>query len=414
MNDIFDPQMTLWHKLEKAMSETSRAFGFSEIRTPIVEPTELFKRGVGSDTDIVEKEMYTFADRNGESLTLRPEGTAGVVRSVVENTLLNDNPILKLYYSGPMFRHERPQKGRYRQFYQFGVEYIGSSSPWADVEVMALQNQILSQLGLSEWVQLRVSSVGCDACRPVYKSLLTEKLEQRKTELPEEVVKRMATNPQRIFDHKAEAVQAIAATLPVMMDHLCQHCQAHQAGVESGLKELGVPFVCDPKIVRGLDYYTRTAFEFVTDKLGAQATVCGGGRYNKLVQELGGPDAPGIGFGMGIERIILLLEQLQPASADPFDAVLIYPDASGKLACVKYCSELRKLGLRADVDYHDRAMKAQIKKADKLRARYAIIIGSSELEKQVAVVKDMAAHAQTEIPFSELVSYIAQQAKRSL
>jgi histidyl-tRNA synthetase len=414
MNDIYDPQMTLWHKLESVLRKTTYSYGFSEIRTPIVEPTELFKRGVGADTDIVEKEMYTFEDRNGESLTLRPEGTAGVVRSINEQGLLNENPVLKLYYMGPMFRHERPQKGRYRQFYQFGVEFVGSHSPWSDVEVMALQAQVLKELGLTDWVQLRVSSVGCENCRPVYKKNLIEKLEQHRESLPEDVIKRMYTNPQRIFDHKSEAVQKIVAGLPVMMDQLCQECQDHHKGVEEGMRELGIAFVTDPKIVRGLDYYTRTAFEFVTDKLGAQATVCGGGRYNKLIQELGGPDVPGIGFGMGIERIILLLEQSAPADIDPFDAVLIYPDASGKNVCAKFCQQLREAGLRIEIDYHDRAMKAQIKKADKLKARFAVIIGGAEVQKGVAMVKDMSAHSQTEVPMSDLVSHLVRFAKRSV
>lgn len=414
MNDIYDPQMTLWHKLEFALKKTSSAFGFSEIRTPIVEPTELFKRGVGADTDIVEKEMYTFDDRNGESLTLRPEGTASVVRAINEHSLLNENPILKLYYMGPMFRHERPQKGRYRQFYQFGVEYIGSHSPWSDVEVIALQNQVIQELDLSDWVQLRISSVGCEICRPAYKQLLIEKLESHRASLPEDVQKRMLTNPQRIFDHKSESVQAIAATLPVMMENLCSDCNQHHKGVQQGLKELGISYVDDPKIVRGLDYYTRTAFEFVTDKLGAQSTVCGGGRYNKLIQELGGPDVPGIGFGLGIERLILLLEQKTPAAVDAFDVVLVYPDPAGKLPCAKLCSELRKKGLRVEMDYHDRAMKAQIKKADKLKARFAIIIGGSEVEKGVAMVKDMAAHSQAEVPMSDLVTHLVQLLKRSV
>lgn len=409
MNDIFDPEMTLWHKLESTLREVSRAYGFAEIRTPILEPTELFKRGVGGDTDIVEKEMYTFEDRNGESLTLRPEGTAGVVRAINEHSMLNENPTLKVYYVGPMFRHERPQKGRYRQFYQFGIESLGSKNPWTDVEVIALQHQVLHRLGISDWVELRLSSVGCEVCRPKYKALLQGKLEAIKDQLPEEVVKRIPTNPQRVFDHKSEAVRALTRDLPVMMDHLCEDCTTHQNGVEAGLRELNIPFVRDPKIVRGLDYYTQTAFEFVTDKLGAQATVCGGGRYNKLVKELGGPDSPGIGFGMGMERMVLLLQQLKPSEAEAFDVVFVYPDEQGKAPCARLCFEAREQGLRAEMDFNDRAMKAQMKKADRLKAKYVVIIGGTELANGQAVLKNMAEHSQTTVRISEILATLKSE-----
>lgn len=404
MNDIFQPEISLWHKIEAVIRETCHAYGFSEIRTPILEQTELFKRGVGSDTDIVEKEMYSFEDRNGDHLTLRPEGTASVVRALAEHNLLNENPVQKLYYMGPMFRHERPQKGRYRQFYQFGIESIGPSHAFADVEVMALQMHIFKKLGVSEFIELRISSVGCEQCRPQYKQLLVSEMEKKKSELPEDVIKRMSTNPQRVFDHKDEKVQKLAAQFPVMTDHLCDSCQTHLKTAQEGLKALHVPFVLDPKIVRGLDYYTQTAFEFVTDKLGAQATVCGGGRYNKLIAELGGPESPAVGFGVGIERLALLVEQVEAPKVDEFEVMFIYPDERGLAPCFQYCAELRSHGVRAEMDYQGRSMKAQMKRADKIKANKVVIIGSQELDKGVAVVRYMNEKKQEEIGLSKLVA----------
>lgn len=406
MNDIFQPEVTLWHEIEDAIRQACYAFGFSEIRTPIVEMTELFKRGVGQDTDIVEKEMYTFVDRNGDSLTLRPEGTASVVRSIVEHGLLNENPTLKLYYLGPMFRHERPQKGRYRQFYQFGVESIGPNSAYSDVEVMALQHTLLEKLNVSSMVKLHISSVGCAECRPKYKEKLIQLLETQKASLPEDVQKRMYTNPQRIFDHKDEKVQKIASTLPFMVDSICETCRQHLEGVKQGLENLSIPYEIDPKIVRGLDYYTQTAFEFVTDKLGAQATVCGGGRYNKLIAELDGPEAPAVGFGMGIERLALLVEQVKKPEVPAVDVFFVYPDERGLPLVAKLCHEFRVAGLRCDVDFQARSMKSQMKRADKSKARYTVIIGGTEVDKGVAVLKDMAAHTQKEVPFKELLKAV--------
>lgn len=406
MNDIFQPEIALWHKIESDIRDACRVFGFSEIRTPILEPTELFKRGVGSDTDIVEKEMYTFSDRNGDSLTLRPEGTASVVRAIVEHNLLGENPTLKLYYMGPMFRHERPQKGRYRQFYQFGVELVGPDHPFADVEVIALQHLLLKKLGVDKFVELRISSVGCGECRPAYKEKLISLLEAKKSDLPEDVQKRIHTNPQRIFDHKDEKVQKIASTLPVMVDSICESCRKHLNGVEEGLGAYKIPYVIDPKIVRGLDYYTQTAFEFVTDKLGAQATVCGGGRYNKLIAELGGPEAPAVGFGMGIERLSLLVQQLGVVEADSCDVAFVYPDEKGLPVAFRLCQELRLAGLHCEIDYQGRSMKSQMKRADKLKARYTVIIGGAEIERGLAVVKDMSARSQKDVPFDQLLNSI--------
>lgn len=403
MNDIYQPEITLWHEIEESIRQTCRAYGYSEIRTPIVENTDLFKRGVGEDTDVVEKEMYTFSDRNGDSLTLRPEGTAGVVRAVNEHGLLNENPMLKLYYIGQMYRHERPQKGRYRQFYQFGLELIGSDHPLSDVEVMALQQNLLKKAGIADMIKLHISSVGCSDCRPQYKEKLIKILEAKKDQLPEDVQKRMYTNPQRIFDHKDEKVQKIAADLPVLLDSLCEKCSGHHEAVQRGLKVLKIDFVVDPKIVRGLDYYTQTAFEFVTDKLGAQATVCGGGRYNKLFAKLDGVDTPAVGFGVGIERFALLMEQVKKPEPPAFDFAFVYPDEKGLLPCIQLCETLRQQGFRCEIDYQGRSMKSQMKRADRLKARYAVILGGNEIEKGVAVVKDMTAQTQQEYDIKNLV-----------
>lgn len=411
MNDIFLPEIFLWQEVEEAIRQTCLNFGYSEIRTPIVENTELFKRGVGGDTDIVEKEMYTFTDRNGDSLSLRPEGTASVVRAITEHSLLNENPLLKLYYTGPMFRHERPQKGRYRQFYQFGIEYLGSAHAFADVEVMDLQVQLLKQLDVYQDVELRVSSVGCPDCRTPYKEKLIKILETKKTELPEDVQKRMYTNPQRIFDHKDEKVQKIASELPVLLDSLCETCKKHHGSVLEGLSSLGIKYVIDPKIVRGLDYYTQTAFEFVTNKLGAQATVCGGGRYNKLVGQFGGQETPAVGFGMGIERLALLLQQKNQPEAPAFDVFFVYPEEKGLIPSAKLCADLRRNGFRCDMDYQGRSMKAQMKRADKLKARFAAIIGGNEIDKGVVVLKDMAKQSQQEVATDKLIEFLKSELK---
>jgi histidyl-tRNA synthetase len=307
MNDILPPEIHIWHKLEESLRNICGRFGFEEIRTPVLEQTALFKRGVGEDTDIVEKEMYSFTDKGGENISLRPEGTASVVRSLVENSWFRANPVTKMYYIGPMYRYERPQKGRFRQFNQFGIELLGVQDAKADVEVIALMDMLLKEFRL-EKVELHINSIGCDTCRPPYKKILTAELEKIKDQLPQDFLHRIQTNPQRVFDLKDEKVQKLSEKLPVLMDHLCKECKTHFAGVKSGLETLKIPFIVNPKIVRGLDYYTKTAFEFLSSDLGSQSTVCGGGRYDKLVEQFGGPATPAVGFGMGLERFVLILQ----------------------------------------------------------------------------------------------------------
>lgn len=405
MNDIFEPSMMLWHRIEETLRRVYGAFGYGEIRTPIVESTSLFSRGVGSDSDIVEKEMYTFLDRNGDSLSLRPEGTASVARAVIEHGLMNENPTLKLYYLGAMFRHERPQKGRYRQFHQYGIELLGVETPQADTEIMSCHHVLYQELKLKD-VELRLSSIGCDVCRPKYKALLTAKLIPLESQLPADFQKKIHTNPQRIFDHKDEKIKELASSLPLILDHLCSECQTHFEKVQTGLTNLNVPFTVDPKIVRGIDYYYRTAFEFTSNHLGAQSAVGGGGRYDKLFEELGGKPTPGVGYAGGLERLVMLLEAQDLKLSERVDFFFVCPDEGGFLKAQSICHELRIRSVRADMELQTKSMKAQMKRAGKVNSRFAVIIGSQEVEKGVAVVRNMDTQAQEEISLEKLLAHL--------
>lgn len=410
MNDLLPPEVYLWHEVEKVVQQVFESFGFSEIRTPLLEMTALFKRGVGEDTDIVEKEMYSFKDRSGDDLSLRPEGTASVVRAMVEHSWLEQNPITKLYYVGPMFRHERPQKGRYRQFHQVGAELFGVDAAAADVEVMALGTAFLKKLGFQN-VELRLSSIGCANCRPNYKKILIEKIEPHKNELPAEFLPRIYSNPQRIFDQKDEKSQKIASILPHMLDYLCNDCEVHFEQVQKGLNTLKVPFIIDPKIVRGLDYYNRSAFEFVSAGLGSQSAVGGGGRYDKLVEDLGGKNVPAVGFAFGLERIVMLLTQMREAKTPPTDVFFVYPDESGYEKCMQFCHELRIRNFRSELDLQGRSMKAQMKRADKVDSRFCVIIGGQELSRNVAIVRNMKTKEQAEVSFEQLIEDLVEKNK---
>lgn len=405
MNDIFFPEMHLWHFVEEKIRRIYKNFGYSEIRTPYLESTQLFQRGVGNDTDIVEKEMYTFEDRSGESLSLRPEGTASVVRAIVEHNLLRENPIMKLYYLGPMFRHERPQKGRYRQFYQYGTELIGTDDPWSDIEVMAIHHMLYQELKLSGQT-LRLNSIGCSTCRPKYKEKLTALLEARKGEIPEDFHPRIQTNPQRIFDHKSEKLVALKKELPLIINSLCEVCQKHFEGVQEGLKTLGIEFVIDPMIVRGLDYYNRTAFEFDSKDLGAQSAVGGGGRYNDMIEQLGGKSTPAVGYAGGLERLIMILEvQNQVNKSDLFksDVSFVFADQNSVQKCMKWAYQAREMGLQADVSVQsEKSMKAQLKNADKAGSRYCFILGEREIQNQTVVLKDMSTQTQEDLPWGQI------------
>ncbi|MFK8137649.1 MAG: histidine--tRNA ligase [Bdellovibrionales bacterium] len=403
MNDIALEESYLWRYIESHARQVFESYGFSEIRTPLLESTSLFKRGVGETTDIVEKEMYSFEDRGGDSLSLRPEGTASTVRAVVQHNWVRENPVLKQYYIGPMFRRERPQKGRYRQFFQLGVELFGVEGPMADVEVIHIQHQLFKRLGVEQF-ELQISSIGCDDCRPAYKDMLIEILTPLKQELCDNCQRRMDTNPLRVLDCKEKKCQAIAAELPSILDHLCGVCEPHFDKVRDGLVALGVPFKVNPKIVRGLDYYNRTAFEFVSldDSLGTQATISGGGRYDKLVEQLGGNATPAVGFAAGIERLALILEPMKEKLQPRVDVFLIAPDQQGLEKCLPLTGALRSRGIRAEMDLQGKSFKAQLKRANKLKSRYALIVGESEIQNNLAILKNMDEGTQEEILLTKI------------
>ena len=397
--DILPDQVAAWHRLEGTARALFARYGYREIRTPIFERTELFARGIGADTDIVSKEMYTFDDRDGSSLTLRPEATAGIVRSVIENNLTNTDPALKVYALGPMFRRERPQKGRYRQFHQVDVEALGMSQPSIDVEVVELALAYLEACGLGSY-ELVLNSVGDASCRPAYVERLRDALRQQVGQLCPDCQRRTETNPLRVLDCKVPQDQPIIDALPHISDHLCPECRDHFAEVRRELDLLDVPYRLSHRLVRGLDYYTRTTFEVTSGELGAQNSVLGGGRYDGLVKELGGPDLTGIGFALGMERLAMLV----PAGPEPGRCdVFIAPLAAGALdQALMLQRQLRGRGLRALMDHESRSFKSKMKMADKLGARFVAIRGEDELKKGTWTVRDMAHSTQDEVAEAEV------------
>lgn len=404
--DLMPQDTQLWRYLEQRIHSICERYNYAELRTPLFENTDLFRRGVGETTDIVEKEMYTFESRGGDSLTLRPEGTAPTVRAYVEHKLYGDpNQPVKLYYMGPMFRYERPQAGRQRQFHQFGIEAIGSHDPAVDAEVIALAAQLFNDLGIQE-LDLELNSVGCSTCRPVHREKLVEFLMPHKEELCKDCQSRLERNPMRILDCKEDRCKTITADAPSIIDHLCSECDDHFTHVKGYLDDLDIKYQVNPKLVRGLDYYTRTAFEFMEGSIGAKSTICGGGRYNRLVEEVGGPDQPGIGFGMGIERLMLAISALgvELPIQRGIDVYLIALGEASSRERVRLLQKLRQAGIRAECDYMERKMKAQIKAADRLGARYAIIFGDDELQKGIVQLKDLTNGEQREINIDEIVA----------
>jgi histidyl-tRNA synthetase len=399
VKDILPEDMPAWHHLERTARELFETYGFSEIRVPVFEYTELFARSIGASTDIVEKEMYTFDDREGKKLTLRPEGTAGVVRAFVEHKLYTDSQLVKLYYYGPMFRHERPQKGRYRQFYQIGVEVLGLDHPHVDIEVLAMLHALFSRLGIPG-LTLQINSLGDSACRGAYRDVLKAYLKDKLPTLCGDCQRRYETNPLRVLDCKVDADKFTDS--PVMLDHLCGSCKSHFETVEQGLTKLGIPFVVNPRLVRGLDYYTRTTFELVMGHLGAQNTVAAGGRYDGLVKEIGGPATPGIGFALGVERAISLLDasRLAPRRPQLFIAAL-GPEAVA--AALPIVHGLRSAGIAVDTDYAGSSLKSQMKKADKSGAGHTLILGEQELRDHTAVLRNMTTKEQVNLPTAALL-----------
>ncbi len=414
MKDVGEPEIHLQLHIEKTIRNIYELSGFHEVRTPYLESTALFQRGVGDTTDIVEKEMYTFADRNGDSISLRPEGTASIVRATLENQWLQLSPHLKMYYVGPMFRHERPQKGRFRQHTQFGMEIFGVEGPWADVEIMATQNWVLESLGLSKDITLKISSLGDQNCRPAYRETLLRILRPKAIDLCADCQRRIEKNPLRVFDCKVETCRQIAKTLPSVLESLCEPCASHFESVKKGLKELNVSFEVDPKIVRGIDYYSRTSFEFVTSQIGAQGTVCGGGRYDQLIGQLGGPATPGVGCGMGLERLSLLLESRTQEFQPKADLFIAVPDETTKASAYALCHSLRRSGVRAEIDLVDRSMKAQFKKADRLGVPYCGILGGDELKNNKITLKNMVSGEQEEVSLTELATVLKSKLRKTV
>ena len=384
--------------IEKEFSELCRLYGFGEVRTPMFESTELFNRGVGETTDIVQKEMYTFEDLGHRSITLKPEGTSPAVRAFIESHDYAEMQPTKYYYDTPCFRYERPQAGRLREFHQFGVENFGTPDMMADAEVIALASDFINKIGIED-VELRINSVGCRECRPVYRKALQDYLRPYYEDLSDISKDRFEANPMRIIDSKDITDQRIAKDAPYMLDYLCDDCKAAFEALKTNLDAMGISYVVDPRIVRGLDYYTKTAFEFVTTKIGAQGTVCGGGRYDHLVEEIGGPSIPGVGFGLGKERLLILMEQNDIIVDDPNvpDISVSFIGDKARLYALDLVHKLRACGVSAIIDTLNRNLKGQMKYANKLNARYSVVIGENEIEKGIVTLKNMNSGEQKEI-----------------
>ena len=388
--------------VESAVREIAENFGFYEMRTPVFEHTELFQRSVGETTDVVQKEMYTFADKGGRSITLRPEGTAGAARAFLENGLFNEALPQKIYYLTSCYRYEKPQAGRLREFHQFGVEAFGAGSPAQDAEIIALANEVFNYLGVKN-LTLVINSIGCPACRAAYQKALKAYFENYKSELCETCNGRLDRNPMRILDCKSPVCSKIAADAPKILDYLCDDCRAHFDAVQQYLNTMQIDFTVNPEIVRGLDYYTRTVFEFVSNEIGAQGTVCGGGRYDGLLEELGGKPMPACGFGMGLERLLLLMDAQNTPFPDRKGCDIYFASMGDKanLEAARLALDLRNEGLAAQFDTVGRALKAQMKYADKLGALYTVVLGDNELETRKAQLKNMKDGTLTEISLDD-------------
>lgn len=410
--DVLPKQIAVWQYIEQQLRETCTRFNYKEIRTPMFEHIELFKRGVGDTTDIVSKEMYDFFDKGNRHIALRPEGTASTVRAYVENKLYGETDIQKLYYMGPMFRYERAQKGRLRQFNQFGIEALGSFDPLIDAEVIALAMDFYQNLGLHN-IKLVINSLGDSASRLAHRQALVEHFTPVMGELCQDCQTRLEKNPLRILDCKVDAKHPSMATAPKIIDYLNDESRTYFETVLAALSEMEIAYTVDATLVRGLDYYNHTAFEIMLDdpNFGAQTTLCGGGRYNGLVEQLGGPATPGIGFGLGIERLILALEQqnVELPIMEQLDVYVMGLGAEAKVASAKLLNQLRQAGLSGEMDYQGRGMKAMFKAANRVQAKFAIILGEEELANQVCQVKNLQESTQATVALSEVVAYLQAQ-----
>lgn len=409
MNDCLPTQSPLWQKLENTVKNVISAYGYNEVRMPIVEETNLFSRAVGEETDVVSKEMYTFDDRNGDSLTLRPEGTAGCVRSCIQNSLINRDE-QRLWYMGPMFRHERPQKGRYRQFHQCGVEVFGLHGPDVDAELIMMTARLWRELGIDKHVRLELNSIGSQEDRADYRTALVAFLEQHIDVLDEDCKRRMHTNPLRVLDTKNPDIQAILGDAPRLSEYLGEESKAHFAGLCELLDAAGIEYTVNERLVRGLDYYNRTVFEWITESLGAQGTVCGGGRYDGLVEQLGGKPTPAVGFAMGLERLVLMLETLE--LTDVRRSVDVYVVTAGEgtmMAGMKLAEQLREAisGVRVMNHFGGGNFKKQFKRADKVGAVVALVLGENEVVDNTVVLKDLVGGEQETYSQAEVAEKIA-------
>lgn len=403
--DMLPKDAYKWHYIESVAQNVAKQFDFKEIRTPVFEKTELFQRGVGDTTDVVQKEMYTFDDKGGRSITLRPEGTAGAMRSILEHGLFNEALPIKSYYVTSCYRYEKPQAGRLREFHQFGVECIGAPSPTADAEVIMLGAKILDRLQIKN-ISLEINSIGCPTCRAKYTQALKDYFSQYKDKLCDTCLSRLDRNPMRILDCKSPICKEIASDAPVILDYLCDECQEHFEKVKSYLDAAEIKYTINPQIVRGLDYYTKTVFEFITTEIGSQGAVCAGGRYDGLAEELGGPKLPSLGFAMGLERILILMEK-QNCEFPIDDVADVYIAPMGENAtaeAIKLCNELREEGFTAVTDLSGRGLKAQMKYANKIGAKFSMVIGDNELENKKAILKNMITGENQEIDLPDGLS----------
>jgi len=402
MNDILPGDVETWQHLEEQARKVFGAFGYREIRVPVVEKTDLFCRSIGETTDIVEKEMYTFSDKGGTSMTLRPEGTAPVMRSFIQHKMYAQDPVSKLYYIGPMFRHERPQKGRYRQFHQIGAEVIGIDDPKIDAQVLAMLSHYFQTTKIPD-VSLQINSLGCPECRPGYRETLISFLEQHIETLCADCQRRYTTNPLRVLDCKVPGCKEATLDAPAMLNNLCIGCETHFGQVKEYLDALSVSYTVNARMVRGLDYYTKTTFEMVTGSLGSQNAVAAGGRYDGLIKELGGPELPGIGFAIGLERLALMLgeQSIEPPRPELFIATLGEKAARAGFAML---TRLQREGLLVEMEYTGKSLKAQLRRADKLKTRRVLILGEDELERGVAQLRKMDESSQEEVCLEGLES----------
>ncbi|MGN1059673.1 MAG: histidine--tRNA ligase [Clostridia bacterium] len=408
-HDVLPQESYKWHTMERAVAELCRDYGYREIRTPVFEHTELFERGVGETTDVVQKEMYTFLDKGDRSITLRPEGTASVVRSLVEHSLYAQALPAKFYYVTPCFRYEKPQAGRLRAFHQFGVEVFGSESAALDAEVISMALELFRRLQVTG-VELRINSIGCPACRKAYNQKLREFFKPHLGELCETCRQRYEKNPLRILDCKQKSCKEIYNEAPILLDNICPECGAHFDRLRQCLDAMGITYTVDGTIVRGLDYYTRTVFEIVSKNIGAQGTVCGGGRYNGLVSELGGPELPAVGFAMGLERMLLLLDNLEIdlGGHETVDLFVGHIGEAADLFAQRLVFDLRREQVSAERDYMNRSVKAQMKYADKIGAKYTMVLGDTEIADGRAKLKNMATGETTEVSLSTLGNFFKQ------